>query len=148
MRAWMLAGVLALATVSNSVPGFARQPTGSLPGCGDRDVHDKAERAVFKDLGALGLPVPAGTRQTILAEIGRLSLDDTPHSREARRGIGQSMAIPAENLLVCGQPDTPYGLRVIVIQNPRQPAQWGVMVVNYGVPNRVAAEQLDFVNQR
>lgn len=119
-----------------------------LPLCSGREVRDKVERAVFADLAKLGLPVVASTRETILAEIGKLSEDDSPYSRNARQGIGRSMGLPADNLLVCAQTKNPTGVRAVVIQNPRRTSQWGVMVLNYGVPNRVAVQDLEFVDQR
>lgn len=145
MRVWMLAGAIALTAVFGANPADASP---SLPGCNDDAVHIKVERAIFKDFATLGLPVPAATRQTILAEIARLTLDDTPHSQEARRSMARAGAMPLENLIACGQPDTPYGLRVVIVHNPRQPSQWGVLVFNYGVPNRAAGEQLEFLDQR
>lgn len=145
MRVWMLAGAMVLTAVFGANPADASP---SLPDCNDDAVHIKVKRAIFKDLAALGLPVPASTRQTILAEIARLTLDDTPHSQEARRSMARAAALPMESLIACGQPDTPYGLRAVIVQNPRQTSQWGVLVFNYGVPNRAAGEQLEFLDQR
>ena len=96
MRAWILTGAMALTAVFGARPADASP---SLPGCNDDAVHIKVERAIFKDFAALGLPVPAATRQTILAEIARLTLDDTPHRREARRGMARAGAMPVENLV-------------------------------------------------
>lgn len=120
----------------------------TLPSCTSPELRGMAERAVFKDLASLRLPVTVSTRQTILAEISRLSPDDSLTSRNAREDMGRLMAIPVQHILICAQAANPTGVRAIIIQNPDRVGQWGVMVLNYGVPNRAALEKLDFIEHR
>ena len=34
------------------------------------------------------------------------------------------------------------------MRNPRRFAEWGVMVLNYGLPNRVAVDSLSFLERQ
>lgn len=115
----------------------------TMPACNSQAVQQKAFKAIYEDLGRLRLPT--NNMQDIDDAVMRLAATDNAKSRQARQTVSRAGGIPLEYLLTC-EPTNGHPLAVMVVQNPRRTSQWGVSVINYGLPGRVASQDLEFLN--
>lgn len=123
--------------------------TATMPACNSSPVQEKVTHAVFRDLSKAGVPMIDTTRQHLLNGISVLAPDLSDKAQGMKQQMSLSTRLPTEGILVCAEkPGERSGIVAIVLGNPRRPSQWGVMVLNYGVPNRIAMEGLEFLDRQ
>jgi uncharacterized protein len=129
----------------------ANPPDGAatMPACNSNEVQEKVTHAVFSDLSKVGVPMIESTRQYLVNSIKALTPDLSDLGRGAKQQMSLSTRFPAENIQICAEkPGVRSGIVAIVMRNPKRLSQWGVMVLNYGIPNRIATEGLEFLERQ
>lgn len=133
-----------------AAPSQAASAAGNGPGihsavplCGSQAVKDKVLHAIYRDLGKLRLPT--NNMQDVDEAVARLAPSNTPVALQARQNMSRAGRVSLDHIAAC-QPTNGHPLAVLVVLNPRNTSQWGVGVINYGLPNRVAEADLGFMN--
>lgn len=121
----------------------------ALRACYSNEVQEKVTHAVFRDLSTAGVPMIDSTQQYLLNGIRMLAPDISDRAYGMKQQMTLSTRLPTEGIPVCAEgPGERSRIVAIVPRNPKRLSQWGVMALNYGVPNRVALEGLEFLDRQ
>ena len=114
-----------------------------MPACNSPAVKEKVLQAIYRDLAKL--KVPMTSMGDVEAAANSLAPSSTPQGRQSRLNISRVGRVPMDHVSAC-EPTAGIPLGVVVVMDPRKQSRWGVLVVNYGIPNRAANLDLEFMD--